>query len=95
MKKFIAIVVVLLLVGGFSAAWEFIQAFAYGFLKIFVAILPFLDLEQVLLCKVVTILMVQILCGLGFYVSHKAKLRIGKIVSGIADAIATILLLVA
>ena len=95
MKKFIAIVVILLLVGGFSAAWEFIQAFAYTFLKIFVAILPFLDLEQVLLCKVVTILIVQILCGLGFYVSHRVESKIGKIVSGVADAITTVLLLVA
>ena len=94
MKKFIIIVVILLVVGGFSAAWEFIQAFAYGFLKVFVALLPFLDLEQKLLCKIITILIVQILCGLGFYISYKAKSKIGKIVSGIADAISTLLLLV-
>ena len=89
------IVVFALCTGGIAFAWEFIRTFAYAFYSMFVAMLPFLDLEQAILCKVVTIFIVQVLCGAGFYISHKAESKIGKIVSGVADAITTLLLFIA
>lgn len=95
MKKFFVILVLLFLAGGIAAVWEFVCDFAYIFFKAFVEILPFLDLEQVILCKIVTILIVQILCGLGFIISRKTELKIGKFVSVIIDAIATLLIFIA
>ena len=89
------IVIFALYTGGIAFAWEFIRTFAYAFYSMFVAMLPFLDLEQAILCKVVTIFIVQVLCGAGFYISRKAESKIGKIVSGVADAITTLLLFIA
>ena len=89
------IVVFALFTGGVAFAWEIVRTFAYAFYSMFVAFLPFLDLEQAILCKVVTILIVQILCGAGFFVSYSVESTIGKIVSGIADVIATLLLFIA
>ena len=94
MKK-LAVVLIVELFGGFSLLWEVISVFATAFFEMFVALLPFLDLEQVILCKVVTIVIVQVLCWAGFYISHKTEVGIGKIISAIADIIATILLLIA
>ena len=93
--RLVIIIICALSVGGISLAWELIRTFAYAFYSIFVALLPFLDLEQTILCKVVTIIIVQVLCGAGFFVSYRTESRIGKIVSGVADAIATILLFIA
>lgn len=99
MKKCIIILgiifIFILLTGGFSSAWDFVKIVASTFLTVFVAILPFLDLKQVILCKVITILIVQILCGSGLYISHKAEKNIGTIISGLIDVIATILLIIA
>ena len=99
MKKYIFWIVVIAVlafaIGGFSLLGQFIHAFAYSFYSMFVAIIPFLDLEQTLLCKLITILIVQALCGAGFFISHKTESKIGKIVSGAADAIATLLLFIA
>ena len=89
------IVVFSLSTGGIAVAWEIVRTFAYVFYSMFVAMLPFLDLEQAILCKVVTILIVQVLCGAGLFISHKTKSKIGKIVSSVADAIATLLLFIA
>ena len=89
------IVIFALSAGGIAFAWEFIRTFAYAFYSMFVAMLPFLDLEQAILCKVVTIFIVQVLCGAGFLVSSSAESTIGKIVSGVADVVATILLFIA
>ena len=89
------IVAVALVAGGLPLAWDVIKLVAHSFYTAFVAILPFLDLEQAVLCKVVTITIVQILCWSGFWVSCKAEITIGKIVSVIADAIATLLLIIA
>lgn len=89
------IVVFVLCTGGIAFAWEIVRTFAYAFYSMFVAFLPFLDLEQTLLCKLITILIVQVLCGAGFFISHKTEVRIGKIVSGVVDAIATLLLFIA
>lgn len=89
------IVVFLLSVGGITCAWEFVRTIAYVFFSMFVAIIPFLDLEQAILCKVITIIIVQLLCGAGFYVSYRAESTIGKVVSGIADVISTFLLFIA
>ena len=80
---------------GWQAAWAFVQNLAYTVYSLFVMLLPFLDIEQTIICKIVTIVIVQILCGAGFYVSWKTESGIGKIVSGIADVISTILLLIA
>jgi ABC-type enterochelin transport system permease subunit len=89
------IVVFALCTGGIAFAWEIVRTFAYAFYSMFVAIIPFLDLEQTLLCKLITILIVQVLCGAGFFISHKTESKIGKIVSSVADAIATLLLFIA
>lgn len=89
------IVAVALAAGGLSLVWDVIKLVAHSFYTAFVAILPFLDLEQTLICKLITIIIVQILCGAGFFVSYKTKSTIGKIVSVIADAIATLLLIIA
>ena len=95
MKKIVFIIIVALSVGGVSLAWEVVEVLAYTFYTFFVALLPFLDLEQMVICKIVTITIVQLLCGAGFWVSRKTESTIGSIVSGIADAIATALLLIA
>jgi ABC-type transporter Mla maintaining outer membrane lipid asymmetry permease subunit MlaE len=99
MKKAILLLLVILIfalfTGGLAFAWDIIKTFAYAFYSFLVAIIPFLDLEQAILCKVVTIFIVQVLCCSGYYMSHKAESTIGKIVSGIADVIATMLLLIA
>ena len=89
------IVIFALSAGGIAFAWEFIRTFAYTFYSMFVAMLPFLDSEQAILCKVVTIFIVQVLCGAGFFVSYSMESTIGKIVIGIADVIATLLLFIA
>ena len=89
------IVIFILFTSGIVQAWEFICKVAQLFYSMLLSFLPFLDLEQVILCKVVTILIVQALCSAGFLVSHKAESMIGKIVSGVADAVATVLLLIA
>ena len=89
------IVAVALAAGGLSLAWNVIKTVAYTFYSTFVAILPFLDLEQPLLCKLITIIIVQLLCGSGFYISHKTEATIGKIISGVVDAVATLLLFIA
>ena len=90
-----AVLALALCVGGFSLMWDVISAFAYTFYSFFVALIPFLSLEQTILAKLISILIVQIICGLGFYVSYRTEATIGKIVSGAVDAIATILLLIA
>ena len=89
------VLAVALCIGGFSLAGEVISSFAFTFYSFLVSILPFLSLEQTILAKLVTILIVQIICGLGFYISHRTEVTIGKYVSGAVDAIATILLLIA
>lgn len=81
--------------GGIPLAREILHIIAEVFYSFFVTIIPFLDLEQAVLCKVVTITIVQILCWSGFWVSCKAEIKIGKIVSGVINAIATLLLLIA
>ena len=95
MRKLIIVLIAVLCIGGVSLFWEVISVFATAFFKMFVALLPFLDLEQVILCKIVTIIIVQVLCWAGFYISHKTEVGIGKIITVIADIIATILLLIA
>ncbi len=95
MRKLIIVLIAALCIGGVSLFWEVISVFATAFFEIFVALLPFLDLEQVILCKVVTIVIVQLLCALGFYISSKTESRIGKIISAIADIIATMLIFIA
>ena len=99
MKKIIvpllAIIILALCVGGFAFAWEILKTLAYTFYTFFVSLLPFLDIEQMVICKIVTIAIVQLLCGAGFWVSRKTESTIGSVVSGIADIIATILLLIA
>ena len=98
MKKAGSIIVVAIAVlacGGLSLAWDVIKTVAYTFYSTFVAILPFLDLEQKVLCKLITIVIVQVLCGAGFYVSHRTESFVGKIVSVVADAVATLLLFIA
>ena len=97
-KVIIAIVVLLLMmfnIGGWNAVWEVIQTIAnvvYGF---FVMIIPFVDLTQPIICKIITIVIIQILTGLGYYISHRAELKIGKIISAIADIIGTLLVVIA
>jgi uncharacterized membrane protein len=97
-KVIIAIVVLLLMmfnIGGWNAVWEVIQTIAnvvYGF---FVMIIPFVDLTQPIICKVITIVIIQILTVLGYYISHRAELKIGKIISAIADIIGTLLVVIA
>ena len=91
----IVVVAIILCAGGFALAWDIVKTVAYAFFSTFVALLPFLDLEQEVLCKFVTILITQVLCGAGFFVSYKTKSIIGQIVSGMADAIATVLLFIA
>ena len=99
MKKYIFGIIVIsavaFAIGGFPFEWQILHTIAYSFYSMIVAIIPFLDLEQTLLCKLITILIVQILCGAGFFISHKAESKIGKIVIGVADAIATLLLFIA
>ena len=99
MKKIIvplmAIIILALSVGGVALAWEIIKTFAYVFYTSFVSLLPFLDLEQKVICKIVTIAIVQLLCGAGFWVSNQTEFTIGSVVSGTADIISTILLLIA
>lgn len=99
MKKPLLVIILIALValeaGGVALFWEVIQTAASAFLSMFVSILPFLDIEQKILCKVVTILIVQALCGLGFIISWKTEKKIGQIVSGVIDIILTILLLIA
>ena len=91
----LVITVVLAHNSGWCTAWEFLKTLAYAVYSFLVMLLPFLDIEQTIICKIVTISIVQILCGAGFYVSWKTQSKIGKIVSGIADAISTTLLLIA
>lgn len=97
-KVIIAIVVLLLMmfnIGGWNAVWEVIQTIAnvvYGF---FVMIIPFVDLTQPIICKVITIVIIQILTGLGYYISDRAEVKIGKIISAIADIIGTLLVVIA
>ena len=43
------IVVFALCIGGIAFAWEIVRTFAYAFYSMFVAFLPFLDLEQAIL----------------------------------------------
>ena len=95
MRKLAVILIAALCIGGVSLFWEVISIFATAFFEMFVALLPFLNLEQVILCKIVTIVIVQVLCALWVYISSKTESRIGKIISAIADIIATILLLIA
>lgn len=99
MKKifvWLLIIVIFIILGsGWQAAWVFIQNLAYVVYHFFIMLLPFLNIEQTLICKIVTISIVQILCGAGFFVSWKTQSKIGKIVSVIADAISTALLLIA
>ena len=90
----IILIVVIALVGGFKPAVEAVKIAGTAFLSMFTAILPFLEIEQEILTKVVAIAIIQILCGLGFYVGHKSKKRIFKGVSVMADIISTILLIV-
>lgn len=88
-------VAVVLVGGGLSLAWDVVEMVATSFYSTFVAILPFLDLEQTALCKIITIAIVQVLCAAGAVISVKTKKKIGVVVSAIADLIATILLLIA
>ena len=89
------IIVAALYIGGTDMAWDIIHTLAYSFYSIFVSIIPFLDLEQAILCKIVTIVIVQVLFLAGIWISDKTEITIGKIVSGIVDAIATLLLIIA
>lgn len=79
-------------VGGFDLLGQFVHAILYSFHSMCVIIMPFLDLEQTLLCELITMLVVQVLCFAGFFVSRKAESKIGEIVSGIVDAIALVAL---
>lgn len=81
--------------GGWKAVWEGIQAIANAVYNFFVMIIPFLDLNQPIICKVVSIVVVQILSALGFYISYKSEVQIGKIISVIADIISTLLIIIA
>ena len=91
-KKVIIPIVVLLLmmfnIGGWDAVREAIQSVANVVYRFFVMIIPFLDLTQPIVCKVITI-------GLGYYISYRAERKIGKIISAIADIIATLLVVIA
>ena len=82
MKKMLVglslIVIVLLHCYGWPAAWEFIRTLAYAVYSFFVMLLPFLDIEQMVICKIVTILIVQLLCGAGFLISSKTESTIGN-----------------
>ena len=99
MKKPLLIIILIALValgaGGVALFWEVIQTAASAFLSMFVSILPFLDMEQKILCKVATILIVQALCGLGFIISWKTEKKIGHVISALIDVIATMLLVIA
>jgi len=88
------IIAIIALIGGFTPAIEAIKLAGTAFLSMFAAILPFLGLEQTILTKVVAIVIIQIICGLGFYLSYKAKNAIFQAISVIADVISTILLIV-
>ena len=97
-KVIIAIAVLLLMmfyIGGWNAVWEVIQTIANVVYRFFVMIIPFVDLTQPIICKVITIVIIQILTGLGYYISHRAELKIGKIISAIADIIGTLLVVIA
>ena len=97
-KVIIAIVVLLLMmfnIGGWDAVREAIQSVANVVYRFFVMIMPFLDLTQPIVCKVITIVIIQILSGLGYYISYRAERKIGKIISAIADIIATLLVVIA
>ena len=99
MKKSLLVIILITLValgaGGIALAWDVIQIVASAFLSMFVSILPFLDIEQKILCKVATILIVQALCGLGFIISWKTEKKIGHVISALIDVIATMLLVIA
>lgn len=99
MKKFVLpflfILALLICHSGWGIAWNFVKDVAYVFYYFLVMLLPFLDLKQIIVCKVVTILIVQLLCGIGFYISRREERKIGTIVSGVADLIATALLVIA
>ena len=81
--------------GGWKAVWEGIQTIADVGYRFLVMIIPFLDLTQPIVCKVITIVIIQILSGLGYYISYRAERKIGKIISAIADIIATLLVVIA
>ena len=97
-KVIIAIVVLSLMmfnIGGWNAVWEVIQTIANVVYRFFLIIIPFLDLTQPIICKVISIIVVQILSVLGFYISYKSEVQIGKIISVIADVISTLLIIIA
>ena len=75
-----------------SLMWEMIRTVAYSFFSIIVACLPFLDIEQTLLCKAVAIIIFLFLGYLGVFVS---KNKVVSFVSGVADVISIILLFIA
>ena len=89
------IIIVALIGGGLPLAWDVIKMAAHAFYAAFVAIIPFLDLEQTVLCKIITIVIVQILCGAGIVISIKTKKKMCVVIGAVVDAIATILLLIA
>lgn len=98
-KKIIIIIIVFLLMlfgaGGWKAVWEGIQTIANVVYRFFVIIIPFLDLTQPIICKVVTIIVVQVLSALGYYISYKSEAQVGKTIVVVTDVIATILMLIA
>ena len=75
-----------------SLMWKMIRTVAYSFFSVVVACLPFLDIEQTLLCKAVAMIIFLFLGYLGVFVSED---KVVKFVSGVADVSSIILLLIA
>lgn len=78
-----------------SLIWKIIHTVSYVFFSVVVACLPFLDAEKPILQKIVTTIVIQILCGFGIGVSAKKKKAIGVLISVILDLILTIPLYIA
>ena len=78
-----------------SLIWKIIHTVSYAFFSVVMACLPFLDAEKPILKKIVTTIVIQIICGFGIGVSVKEKKVIGVLMSIIVDLILTMPLYIA
>lgn len=70
-----------------KSAWMVISAVP----KVFVAVFPLLDVEWAVLGQILFGLAVMIAAGSGFYVSIREKKRLWSVISGIVEAVSTVI----
>ena len=80
--------------GDFTLFFDVLKATGYTFQAMLTLALPFLDLKQMAITYGIALVIIQVLCGVGFVVTYKTERKILSVVSGFVGVIATMLQLI-